>query len=891
MTDVPIREQLIRISPVRLTALLLVIIFGAEVGVHLFLPDVVPTNASRLTGAGAAAFLLVVIVAPILWWMLIHPLQSSAASEQQRAARLVAILEATPDLVGIADLEGRVSYLNRAGRKMLGMDELVDLTKHNLREFYDAANARVVVTEGIPTAIRDGAWSGETELVALDGHAITTSQVILAHKASDGTVTFLSTIARDVTDHKRAQEALAETEGRYQALFANMLEGFAYCRMLFEGDRPQDFIYLAVNTAFETLTGLKNVVGRRVTEVIPGIRETDQELFEIYGRVARAGQPKRFEYSLEPLDAWFDISVYSPREGYFVAVFDNITERKRAEERLRNNEAELREAQRIARIGSWEWRPATDTIIWSEGLNRILARDFDLPAPTFETLAQFYTPDSWERLRAAVAGALEKGTPYDLDLAMVRDDGTTCWTTTRGETVRGPDGTVVMLRGTVHDIDEHQRADAKLRLQSAALNAAADAMMITDRDGTIEWINAAFTDSSGYNQEEALGKNPKELVKSGVHDQVFYKNLWDTILAGRVWHGEVTNRRKDGSLCPVAMTITPVKNARGEPAHFISIHRDLTEERRLEAQFRQAQKMESVGQLAGGIAHDFNNLLTVINGTAELALTQLRDGDPLHEDLQEIRRAGERAAALTRQLLAFSRKQIRQPQVLNLSAVVAEMESMLRRLIGEDIELVVVPTESLGSVNADVGQMEQVIANLVVNARDAMPQGGKLTIETQNVEIDEQYARQHIVDVKPGPYVMLAMSDTGVGMDEVTRGRIFEPFFTTKGPGKGTGLGLSTVYGIVKQSDGLVWVYSEVGQGTSFKMYRHRRLKGRPASGAIRPSRRRAALRPSSSWRTWQGFASSPSACSNRRATRCSSLPAARRRCACWSITKDRCTS
>ena len=242
-------------------------------------------------------------------------------------------------------------------------------------------------------------------------------------------------------------------------------------------------------------------------------------------------------------------------------------------------------------------------------------------------------------------------------------------------------------------------------------------------------------------------------------------------------------------------------------------------ERDLEAQFRQAQRMESVGQLAGGIAHDFNNLLTVINGMAEFALTQVPDGGQLHADLQEIRQAAERAATLTRQLLAFSRKQILHPQVMKLNTVVAEMESMLRRLIGEDIDLVVVPTQSLGSVKADPGQMEQVIANLAVNARDAMPQGGKLTIEMRNVEIDQHGAHQHGVAVPPGPYVMLAVSDTGVGMDGVTRTRIFEPFFTTKGPGKGTGLGLSTVYGIVKQSDGFIWVYSEIGQGTSFKIY------------------------------------------------------------------------
>jgi two-component system cell cycle sensor histidine kinase/response regulator CckA len=259
--------------------------------------------------------------------------------------------------------------------------------------------------------------------------------------------------------------------------------------------------------------------------------------------------------------------------------------------------------------------------------------------------------------------------------------------------------------------------------------------------------------------------------------------------------------------------------ADGKPLRLLGIAIDITARKSLERRFEQAQKMEAIGQLAGGIAHDFNNLLTIINGVSELALAQVTEGEQLYKDLQEIRRAGERAAALTRQLLAFSRRQILQPQVLNLNTVVAGLESMLRRLIGEDIDLVVVPAPGVGRVKADPGQMEQVITNLAVNARDAMPEGGQLTLELRNVEIDELYGRQHDVVLLPGFYVMLVLSDTGVGMDEVTRRRMFEPFYTTKASGKGTGLGLSTVYGIIKQSNGFIWVYSEVGRGTSFKIY------------------------------------------------------------------------
>lgn len=334
-------------------------------------------------------------------------------------------------------------------------------------------------------------------------------------------------------------------------------------------------------------------------------------------------------------------------------------------------------------------------------------------------------------------------------------------------------------------------------------------------------INEAAVHCYGYSREEFLTMTIKD-IRPQEDVPTLLKNV-SKVLSGLDQAGVWRHRKKDGQIIDVEITSYSL-SFNGRRAELVLASditmRKQTEEalRRSEEQLRQAQKMEAVGKLAGGVAHDFNNLLTVINGHAALSLRRLSQDDPLRRKLEAINEAGERATSLTRQLLAFSRKQIMQPKVLDLNHVIFETNKMLQRLIGEDIDLLIGLTPDLGKVKADPGQIEQVLMNLSVNARDAMPKGGKVTIETQNVYIDEEYSSRHL-SVHPGRYVMLAVSDTGCGMDAATKERIFEPFFTTKETGKGTGLGLSTIYGIVKQSGGSVWVYSEVGQGTTFKIY------------------------------------------------------------------------
>ena len=281
---------------------------------------------------------------------------------------------------------------------------------------------------------------------------------------------------------------------------------------------------------------------------------------------------------------------------------------------------------------------------------------------------------------------------------------------------------------------------------------------------------------------------------------------------------EATWKRRDGRLLTVQLSVRAVRNAAGRVDYYETFVRDVTDQRRLQQQVLQSQKMEAVGRLAGGVAHDFNNLLTVITSYSDLLLEDLAPGDAKRDDVEQVRKAADGAAALTRQLLAFSRQQVVEPRVVSLNTVVEGLQKILRRVIGEDIDLAITLAPDLGAVRADVGQLEQVLMNLAVNARDAMPTGGRLTIETANVEHDPDYARdQEAAAVRR--FAMLAVSDTGCGMDEATKARIFEPFFTTKEPGKGTGLGLATVYGIVKQAGGFIWVYSEPDQGTSFKVY------------------------------------------------------------------------
>jgi PAS domain S-box-containing protein len=348
-----------------------------------------------------------------------------------------------------------------------------------------------------------------------------------------------------------------------------------------------------------------------------------------------------------------------------------------------------------------------------------------------------------------------------------------------------------------------------------------DAIFILDKKNppTILSCNPAAIKMFGYERIEVLGSTTKMLHIDEKYFEQFQEYLQEVISRqGFLNPSDFNMKRKDGAVFPAEYSVTPLEDENGQSVGWICIIRDITERRQLEEQFQQSQKMEAVGRLAGGVAHDFNNMITIIRGYSQLILAEMDKNNPIHKSILQIDKAGERTELLTRQLLAFSRKQILQPKILNLNELIPETEKMLLRLIGEDIELMTLLKSDIGNIKADPGQIEQVIMNLVINARDAMPKGGKLIIKTMNAVLDEAYVKVH-PEAKPGRYVLISVSDTGIGMDSKTCSRIFEPFFTTKGKGQGTGLGLATVYGIVKQSGGHITVDSKPGQGTVFKIY------------------------------------------------------------------------
>ena len=500
-------------------------------------------------------------------------------------------------------------------------------------------------------------------------------------------------------------------------------------------------------------------------------------------------------------------------------------DRKLAEEALQESTFWVRESQKAGRIGSY----ATDFTVGAWQSSQVLDEIFGINEDfkrTVEGWTKIIHPEAQEEMVRYLETIIEQKAPFDKEYRIVRvNDGEERWVYGRGELVFAENGSLLKMFGTIQDITDRKKTEELIALHSRALESAANAIVITDRGGKIISVNPAFSRFTGYSANEVIGKTPK-ILNSGTQPTSFYKNLWETITSGQVWRGEIVNKRKDGSLYDEEMTITPVRDATGRISYFIAIKQDVSERKNLHAELTQMQKMESIGTLASGIAHDFNNILGIILGYASLIE---RDPATASQSVGSINAAVNRGAGLVKQILTFARKAGVVFGPLKVNIMVKEIVKMLRETFPKTIEMTTELGKSIPPINADATQIHQAILNLCVNARDAMPVGGLLTLRTDVV--DGESLRNIFPDVGSENYVHVSVADTGFGIDEKTRSQIFDPFFTTKEQGKGTGLGLSVVYGVMKEHHGFVNVESAPDEGTTFNLYFP--ILQEPASAAV----------------------------------------------------------
>ena len=534
----------------------------------------------------------------------------------------------------------------------------------------------------------------------------------------------------------------------------------------------------------------------------------------------------RFDARIQNVDgAWHSFETWGTRVRHrgnplLLAVSRDITERMRAVQELRDSKRKLEDAQQLSHIGYWDNDLELDRIVWSDETYRILGIEKGSVPANAATLRAIIHPDDLQRQADATAKAQSGDGRYDVEYRIVRPDGEVRTIHSLGDVVRDSSGRLSRAFGVVQDITELKSVERELRASHGMLNAivegTTDAVFAKDTAGRYVMMNSACARFVGKPADEIIGRSDAELYPAEIAHS-FLDSDRKVLESGKSSTFE-EEHTADGTTRMYVVTKSAYRDWRGDVIGLVGISSEVTELKRLEKQFREAQKMEAVGRLAGGVAHDFNNLLTVINGCSEIVLNDLPRDYAERDSLLEIRKAGDRAAALTHQLLAFSRNQILQPRVINLNTTLRELVKLLSRLIGEDVDLQFIPDEKLGMTKVDPMQLDQAIINLAVNARDAMPGGGRLRIETRNVAPDQARGKTSR-DICQGQYIAVSVSDTGHGMDRATGARVFEPFFTTKKVGKGTGLGLAMVYGFVKQSGGHIEMQSEVGHGTTFTIY------------------------------------------------------------------------
>ncbi|HEY1186719.1 MAG TPA: PAS domain S-box protein, partial [Gemmata sp.] len=741
------------------------------------------------------------------------------AAARQANELLRAVADGTTDAVFVKDREGKYLLFNEVAARFVGKPAAEVLGKDDTTLF-DPAGARAVM-ERDRRVMASGLPETEEEVLAAAGVTRTYQATKAPYRDATGAVVGVIGISRDVTEWKRAEAALLSSEARFRSVWEHARDAM---RVLDENGA-----IVAVNAAFCQLFGRprEELEGQPFTVTYMGARDP-AELLRLYRERARERCiPAHTERRVllrggrtVDLEITSTLIEQPGRPALLLGLFRDITARKRAEEALERERGLLRTLIDALPDAIWTKdagarfvisNRAHDELVGATSESAVAGKtDFDLHPPD---LARQYREDDLRVLRSGET-VFNKEEP-------VRDrQGRPRWHLVIKAPLRDRTGRVVGLVGISRDIQERKAAEEALRASEERFQAFFDtttaAMVEIAPDARYLRANAAFYRMFGY--------APEDLPNLTVGDLV-YPEERAAVLAqyARVGRGEIASyeadrryRRKDGSTLWARVSVVAARDEAGRPELVTAVVIDLTERKKLEEQFRQAQKMEAVGRLAGGIAHDFNNLLTVINGYTDLLSRSARPTDPTHAPIAAIAAAGERAAGLTAQLLAFSRKAIIEPKVIDLNDLVSQSAQLLRRVIGEDITLAAVLAPGPARVRVDPGQIEQAIMNLAVNARDAMPKGGRLTIETLAVTIEA--GPPGTPDLKPGSYVQLTVTDTGTGMTDEVQARIFEPFFTTKGLGEGTGLGLATVYGIAQTYGGHISVSSELGTGTTFKL-------------------------------------------------------------------------
>jgi len=662
--------------------------------------------------------------------------------------------------------------------------------------------------------------------------------VVLRRDAEGEPVHFITTIV-DITHRRSALEALMQSEEKFSRAFHTSPYAITMTR-------ASDGRFLEVNETFSTITGYTRMEALADSSIGLGLWADEADRDRVVATLAAGGRVFDEEIRFRRRSGEEIICSFSAQmlrfggETCVLSSIDDVTERRRTVDALQRSREMLARTERIAGVGSWEWTIEGDVVTWSEEMFRIFRRDPALGAPSLAEHPEHYPPEDMKCLAEAVEAARTGGTPYDLELRFIRTDGDVGIGHAIGFAERDVAGNVVGLCGSFQDITARREAEIERELsevsyrelfQNMRSGVAVYEVVDDGRDFVFRDFNRAAETIDGQRRGDVIGRSLSE-ARPGIEDFGLLEVLRRVRATGvperfpaklyrdnrlERWYDNTVFRLPDGKIVAMYDDLTDRMRAEED--------RD-----RLRAQYLQAQKMESVGQLAGGVAHDFNNMLGVILGRTELALQDSDPDGPVAVNLLEIQKAAERSADLTRQLLAFARKQIISPRVLDLNGTVSGMLRMLQRLIGENIQLTLVPGANLWPVEMDPTQVDQVLANLCVNSRDAISGAGRIVIETSNQRVDEAWCAAR-TEATPGDYVLLAVSDDGCGMEGDVLEHAFEPFTTTKEVGKGTGLGLATVYGIVKQNGGFIHVHSVPGRGTTIRIYLPRH-EGEPETPA-----------------------------------------------------------